>query len=358
MTDNGNVGINGNGTARGNVNVRKVAETTETMRGERALITGGAGVVGSTLADQLVQAGAEEIVVLDNLVRGRHENLVWALEHGPVRIVDGDIRDRELVAELTRGIDVVFHQAAIRITQCAEEPRLALEVLVDGTFNVIEAASNEGVRKVVAASSASIYGMAEEFPTDERHHPYANDTLYGAAKTFNEGLLRSFHAMSGLDYVALRYFNVYGPRMDIYGVYTEVLVRWMERIAAGKPPLILGDGSQTMDFVYISDVARSNVLAAAADATDAVFNVASGTETILLELAQMLLRVMDSDLPVEHGPERGVNKVPRRLADTSLARKALGFETEVGIEEGLRLLVDWWRAEPSASKPAPLAVVS
>jgi UDP-glucose 4-epimerase len=330
----------------------------ETMRGERALITGGAGVVGSTLADQLVQAGAEEIVVLDNLVRGRHENLAWALEHGPVRIVEGDIRDRELVAELTRGIDVVFHQAAIRITQCAEEPRLALEVLVDGTFNVLEAAANEGVRKVVAASSASIYGLAEEFPTNESHHPYANDTLYGAAKTFNEGLLRSFHVMSGLDYVALRYFNVYGPRMDIYGVYTEVLVRWMERIAAGKPPLILGDGSQTMDFIYISDVARSNVLAAASDATDAVFNVASGTETSLLELAQMLLNVMGSDLPVEHGPERGVNKVPRRLADTSLARKELGFEAEVGIEEGLRLLVDWWRAEPPASKPAPLAVVA
>jgi UDP-glucose 4-epimerase len=328
------------------------------MRGERALITGGAGVVGSTLADQLVGAGAEEIVVLDNLVRGRHENLAWAVANGPVRIVEGDIRDRELVAELTRGIDVVFHQAAIRITQCAEEPRLALEVMVDGTYNVIEAAVKEKVRKVVAASSASIYGMAEEFPTDESHHPYANDTLYGAAKTFNEGLLRSFHAMNGLDYVALRYFNVYGPRMDIYGVYTEVLVRWMERIAAGEPPLILGDGSQTMDFIYISDVARSNVLAAASDATDAVFNVASGTETSLLELAQMLLNVMGSDLSVEHGPERGVNKVPRRLADTRLAREQLGFEAKVGIEEGLRLLVDWWRAEQEASKPAALASVS
>ena len=133
-----------------------------------------------------------------------------------------------------RGVDIVFHQAAIRITQCAEEPRLALEVLVDGTFNVVEAAADEGVRKLVAASSASVYGLAEEFPTTERHHPYANDTLYGAAKTFNEGLLRSMHADDGLDYVALRYFNVYGPRMDIHGVYTEVLVRWMERIAAGR----------------------------------------------------------------------------------------------------------------------------
>jgi UDP-glucose 4-epimerase len=327
------------------------------MRGERALITGGAGVVGSTLADQLVRAGAEEIVVLDNFVRGRPSNLAWALANGPVRVVEGDIRDRALVAEVTRGIDVVFHQAAIRITQCAEEPRLALEVLVDGTFNVLEAAAQEGVRKVVAASSASVYGLAQEFPTGERHHPYANDTLYGAAKTFNEGLLRSLHAMNGLDYVALRYFNVYGPRMDIHGVYTEVLVRWMERIAAGVPPLILGDGSQTMDFIYIDDVARANVLAASADVTDAAFNVASGVETSLAELAQMLLTVMDSDLPVEHGPERGVNKVPRRLADTSLALEQLGFAAEVGIEEGLRRLVDWWRAERAASPAAALATV-
>jgi UDP-glucose 4-epimerase len=317
------------------------------MRGERVLITGGAGAVGSNIVDQLVQAGTEEVVVLDNLVRGRRENLAWAVANGPVRIVEGDIRDRELVAQVTRGIDVVFHQAALRITQCAEEPRAALEVMVDGTYNVIEAALQAGVRRIVAASSASVYGAAEVFPTDESHHPYANDTLYGAAKTFNEGLLRSFHAMSDLDYVALRYFNVYGPRMDIHGVYTEVLVRWMERIEAGGCPLILGDGSQTMDFVYIEDVARANLLATQTEATDAVFNVASGVETRLVDLARLLIEVMGSDVSVEFGPERSVNKVPRRLADTTLAREGLGFEATVGLEEGLRRLVDWWRAERS-----------
>ncbi len=207
----------------------------------------------------------------------------------------------------------------------------------------------------MAASSASVYGLAEQFPTDESHHPYANDTLYGAAKTFNEGLLRSFHSMQELDYVALRYFNVYGPRMDIHGVYTEVLVRWMDRIAAGEAPLILGDGSQTMDFVYIGDVARANLLAAQADVSDEVFNVASGTETSLLELAQLLLEVMDSDLPVEHGPERSVNKVPRRLADTKLARERLGFEAEVDLQEGLRRLVEWWSSERAETVPATLA---
>jgi UDP-glucose 4-epimerase len=319
------------------------------IEGARTLVTGGAGTIGSTLVDQLVERGAAEVVVLDNFVRGRRENLEWACANGNVTVVEGSVGDKGLVAELSDGIDVVFHQAAIRITQCAEEPRLALEVLVDGTFNVVEAAAAAGVRRLIAASSASVYGLAEEFPTDELHHPYANDTLYGAAKTFNEGLLRSYHAMSGLDYVALRYFNVYGPRMDVYGAYTEVLVRWMERIVAGEPLLIFGDGTQTMDFVCVPDIARANVLAAESEATDAIFNVASGVETSLQELAETLLRVMGSDLAIEYGPERAVNRVPRRLAETATAKRKLGFEAEIGLEEGLEMLVEWWRENRSAT---------
>lgn len=315
------------------------------IKGQRCLVTGGAGTIGSTIVDQLVAADAGEVIVLDNFVRGRRENLAGALGSGKVRIVDGDIRDRDLVAGLMSGIDLVFHQAAIRITQCAAEPRLALEVLVDGTYEVVEAAANAGVRKVVAASSASVYGLAEEFPTAERHHPYDNDTLYGAAKTFNEGLLRSFHAMRGLDYVALRYFNVYGPRMDIHGLYTEVLIRWMERIEAGQPPLILGDGSQTMDFVFTEDIARANLLAASAEVTDAVFNIGSGTETSLTELAHALLSAMGSTLPLEYGPPRGVNGVTRRLADVSRAAELLSWKSEIDLDDGLRRLVAWWRAQ-------------
>lgn len=315
------------------------------MRDLRIVITGGAGTIGSTIADQLVEGGAGEVVVLDNFVRGRPANLAWAREHGNVSVVDGDVRDRALVADVLSGADLVFHQAAIRITQCAEEPRLAFDVLATGTFNVLEAAVDAGVRKVVAASSASVYGMAEEFPTGERHHPYANDTIYGAAKVFNEGLLRSFHAMYGLDYVALRYFNVYGPRMDVHGVYTEVLVRWMERIARGEAPLILGDGTQTMDFVFTEDIARANILAATQPVSDEVFNIASGTETSLDELATALLRVMGSDLQPEFGPARRVNAVSRRLADVTAARERLGFKAEVSLEDGLSRLVAWWRAQ-------------
>jgi UDP-glucose 4-epimerase len=326
--------------------------------GKRALVTGGAGTIGSTLVDQLVEHGAAEVVVLDNFVRGRRENLAMACAKGNVTIIDGDVRDRVLVNELSEGIDLVFHQAAIRITQCAEEPRLAHEVLVDGTFNVVEAAVAAEVDKVIAASSASVYGLAGEFPTAELHHPYANDTLYGAAKTYNEGLLRSYHVTSGLDYVALRYFNVYGPRMDVHGAYTEVLVRWMERIAAGEPPLIFGDGSQTMDFVCVPDIARANILAAEAGVTDVVFNVASGVETSLQELAEALLDVMGSDLSIEYGPERTVNGVTRRLADTSAARDELGFSAEIDIRQGLTGLVEWWRASQNGHGPEPSLIAS
>ena len=314
----------------------------------RVLITGGAGLVGSTVADQLVPLQPAEIVVMDNFTRGRKENLAWCLDRRQVTVVDGDIRDATLVAEVTEGIDVVFHQAAIRLPHCARNPRLALEVMVDGTFNVVEAAQRAGVSKVVAASSASVYGMAERFPTREDHHPYGSRTLYGAAKMFEEGLLRSFYDEYGLDYVALRYFNIYGPRMDVRSAHVEVLVRWMQRIVRGQPPLIDGDGSHTMDFVFVDDVARANLLAATSDATDIVCNVATGVETTLEQLARTLINAMGADMSPAYGPRRSLNSVTRRVADTSAADRLLGWRPEVDLESGLRRLVAWWRATDSA----------
>ena len=313
------------------------------LRNARILVTGGAGLIGSHIVDRLITESPAEIVVLDNFVRGRRENLAQAMPSGRVTIVEGDIRDRQLVAEAMQGIDVVFHQAAIRITQCAEEPALAMDVLVNGTFLVLDAARQAGVRKVVAASSASVYGLADRFPTDEQHHPYNNRTLYGSAKAFNEGLLRSFNEMYGLEYVALRYFNVYGPRMDIYGAYTEVFIRWMENIEAGRPPMIFGDGTQTMDFIFADDIARANILAARAPVSDVVYNIASGSEFSLNECAELLLGVMKSNLKVEYGEARKVNGVTRRLASTWRAEQEIGFQAVVPFEVGLSRLVDWWR---------------
>ena len=337
-------------TAHGSDFFFKPSSATGTLgmniNGAKILVTGGAGLIGSSTIDLLLREHTPgKIVIFDNLVRGRLANVEKALADPRVSFVEGDIADAAAVERVTRGMDAVIHLAALRITACAAEPREALEVMCDGSFNVVEAARLACVRRVVAASSASIYGLADSFPTREDHHPYNNRTWYGASKVMLEGLLRSYHAMYGLPYVAMRYFNVYGPRMDIHGKYTEVLIRWMERIANGQPPLILGDGSQTMDFIYIDDVARANVAALRADCEDEVFNVASGTETSLAELASALLTVMDAQgLVPEHGPERSVNPVPRRLASTEKAERMLGFRSRTGLHEGLSQLVVWWFA--------------
>jgi UDP-glucose 4-epimerase len=317
--------------------------------GAKIVVTGGCGLVGSTTIDLLLrESSPEKIVILDNLNRGSLANVETALNDPRVSLIKGDIRDVETLKRVTDGMDAVIHMATLRITACAAEPREALEVMCDGSFNVLEAAQAAGVKKVVTASSASIYGLADIFPTREDHHPYNNRTWYGASKIMLEGLLRSFNDMHGLPYVALRYFNVYGPRMDIHGKYTEVLIRWMERIASGEPPLILGDGSTTMDFIYIEDVARANILALQSDVGDDVFNVGSGTETSLTQLADALLWVMKSNLKPIYGPERKVNPVSRRLADTAKARELLGFQATISLEEGLTRLVDWWRANRKA----------
>ncbi len=314
------------------------------IEGTKILVTGGCGLIGSTTIDQLLAENPAKIVIYDNLVRGSLNNVAHILNGPRVELIKGDIRDVEATRRVTEGMDAVIHMATLRITACAAEPREALEVMCDGTYNVLEAAHLAGVKRFVTASSASIYGLADTFPTREDHHPYNNRTWYGASKIMLEGLLRSFNDMYGTSYVAFRYFNVYGPRMDIHGKYTEVLIRWMERIENGQPPLILGDGKTTMDFVYIDDVARANVLGLKSDVTDEVFNVASGVETSLLDLAQALMRVMGREMAPEFGPERKVNPVSRRLADTSKAERMLGFKAEIDLDEGLRRLVSWWRA--------------
>ncbi|MBI5949477.1 MAG: NAD-dependent epimerase/dehydratase family protein [Chloroflexi bacterium] len=317
------------------------------LHGARILITGGAGFVGSHIADQVLAAGAASVVALDDFSRGRASNLDSARGTGRLEVVDGDLRDRALVDRLTAGADFVFHQAALRITQAAEEPRRAVEVMVLGTQHVLDAAVAHGVGKVLSASSASVYGEASYLPMDEAH-PFNNRTLYGAAKIANEQMHRAYAEMFGLRYVMLRPFNVYGPRMDVHGVYTEVMVRWLERLSRGEPPLIFGDGRQTMDFVAVEDVARAYVLAAASPVTDDVFNAGAGVETGLLELCGLMSGAMGSELQPEFRPARTVNAVSRRCASTVRARDALGFEAAIPLGEGIAALVAWFRQEQLA----------
>ncbi|HOX56457.1 MAG TPA: NAD-dependent epimerase/dehydratase family protein [Candidatus Paceibacterota bacterium] len=314
------------------------------MKDATVLVTGGAGLIGSHIVDCLVDGCAGEIRVLDNLVRGRMDNLAAASARHPIKFIRGDIRDRAVVADAVRGCDYVFHQAAIRITLCAELPRECIDVLVTGALNVFEAAAEAGVKKVVFASSASIYGPADVFPTDERHHPYNNRTLYGAAKLMNEGIATHFYDHKALRSIGLRYFNVYGPRMDVTGAYTEVFVRWLDCIDKGERPQIHGDGSTTMDTVYVGDVARANILAAQSPQDFGFYNVAGGSETSLLDLWRAMQNITGAHhLQPEFHPPRALNLAARRLADITRAREDLGFTAQVTLEEGLQRLHEWRR---------------
>lgn len=322
------------------------------LEGARVFITGGAGFVGSHIADHTLAAGAASVVALDDLSRGRTENLASAVATGRCELVVGDLRDRDLVDRLSAGADFVFHQAALRITHAAEEPQRAIEVMIVGTQHVLDAAVRHGVKKVLSASSASVYGEASYLPMDEAH-PFNNRTLYGAAKVANEQMHRAYAEMFGLRYLMLRPFNVYGPRMDTHGVYTELMIRWLERLAIDQPPIIFGDGTQTMDFIDVRDLARAYILAALSPHTDDVFNAGTGVETSLLELSELMIGATNSSQRPEFQPPRAVNPVTRRCAGTAHAREVLGFEAQIDLENGLSALTEWFTEQRPAALTAP-----
>lgn len=312
------------------------------LSGARVVVTGGAGNVGSHVVDACIAAGAERVIALDALVRGVPENLHDALATGSAELRELDIRDAEAVRSALDGADVVFHQAALRWTRCQEEPRECQEVMVDGTFNVLEAAALAKVKRVVLASSAVVYGEPRSLPMNE-DQPLDGRTVYGAAKVANEQLARAFAHLHGLPTVALRYFNVYGPRMDIRSKYTEVMIKWLDRIDRGEPLLINGDGSASADYVYVSDVVRANLLACDAQATDAIVNVCTGIEVPLRELAALLIRLTGKDVGIELRPQPAGALPARRVGDPARAAEVLGFKAETGLEEGVTRLIEWRR---------------
>lgn len=306
------------------------------------LVTGGAGFIGSYVIEELLKLNPKKIIILDNLIRGSHENMRSFAGNPVVSFRQGDMRDPGLLEECIAGCDYVFHMAALRINACAANPEEGFQVMLRSTFEVAQLCVKHKVKKVVYSSSASVYGLAQHFPTPETDNPYNNQTFYGAAKLFGEQLFRSYKFMYGLDYVALRYFNAYGPRMDTDGKYTEVMIKWLDCITTGKSPLIYGDGSTTMDFVYVRDIARANVAALQADVTDESFNIGNCEETSLKGLLEVLLKVNGSNLTPEHREENSINPVSRRLAGIDKAKQLLGFTPTVSLEQGLKELSDWY----------------
>lgn len=312
------------------------------IKNSTILITGGAGFIGSYLVEELLLLKPRKIIIIDNFIRGSEANIQAFAGDSRVELHRDDIRNHALLEKCIARCDYVFHMAALRINACAADPTEGFDVMMRATFDLATLCVKHKVQKVIYSSSASVYGLAQHFPTPESDNPYDNQTFYGAAKLWGEQLFRSFKFMYGLDYVALRYFNVYGPRMDTDGKYTEVMIKWLDCIRDGKAPIIHGDGSTSMDFVCVRDIAKANIAALQADVSDEVFNIGNCVETSLKQLLEAILEVNHSELKPQFHEANSVNPVSRRLADISKAKKLLGFESSISLKDGLKELSKWY----------------
>ncbi len=314
------------------------------IRGAKILIIGGAGFIGSHLVDELLKEDVAEICIYDNFCRGTYDNIELALKDPRVKIFElgGDILQTDILNEAVKGKDYVFHLAALWLLHCYDYPRSAFHTNTEGTFNVLEACARHGVKKLIYSSSASVYGDAVELPMTE-DHPYNNKTFYGATKIACEHMCRAYYNRYNLDYVGLRYMNVYGARQDYKGTYIAVIMKMLDRLDQGLPPLVYGDGSQAYDFIYVSDVARANICAMKSDATDQNYNVGSGKQTTILELTKKILTITGSDQEIQFEPA-GKTFVTNRIGDPKRAAEEMGFTYSIELEEGLKKLVEWRKA--------------
>jgi len=315
------------------------------IRGNKVVVIGGAGLIGSHTVDLLTQTDVGEIVIYDNFVRGTHENLAAALRDPRVKIFEagGDVTQTDILRAAIDGAEGVFHFAALWLLQCHEFPRTAFDVNVRGTFNVMEACVAANVKRLVYSSSASVYGDAVEEPMTEEH-PFNNKNFYGATKICGEAMLRAFHHRYGLNYVGLRYMNVYGPRQDYQGAYIAVIMKMLDAIDRGEGPTILGDGSEAFDFVAVEDCAKANVCAMRSEANDRFYNVGTGKRTSLKEIAEKLLALTGSNQPIQYAPRSQATLVRNRIGSPVKARKEIGFDAEIALDDGLQRLIVWRKA--------------
>jgi UDP-glucose 4-epimerase len=316
------------------------------LKNARVVVLGGAGFIGSHIVDQLLHESVGEVVIVDNFVRGTRANIETAARDRRVTVLEGSITDRALLADVMKDADGVFLLAALWLYECVHEPRKALEVNVDGTWNVIEAAQQAGIKRLIYSSSASVYGDALSIPMTEEH-PFNNRTMYGATKIAGEQFLRAMYEQHKLPYLGMRYMNVYGPRMDYKGTYVSVIMKVLDRIERGEQPVIHGDGSQVFDFVHVDDVARANVLAMKSDVADQNLNIGFGVQTTINQLVQHLLALTGSTLQPEYRPNEQMF-VTNRVGSTELAKKLIGFEATVPLLDGLRSVVEWRRQGAAA----------
>ncbi|CAB5137652.1 UDP-glucose 4-epimerase (EC [Olavius algarvensis associated proteobacterium Delta 3] len=307
---------------------------------EHALVTGGAGFIGSHLVDAIVDAGSR-VTVLDNLSTGRRGNLNRSGKR--ITFVQGDIRDRDLVMDLSRRCQVVFHLAAVvSVPQTVEDPLASAWINEMGTLTVLEAARLNGAKRVVLSSSCAVYGDGPQLPKQEVLPPKPQSP-YALQKLAGESYAALYTELYGLGTVCLRYFNVYGPRQDPASPYSGVISIFMKRAAAGETPRIHGDGRQYRDFVYVTDVVAANLLAASVEASDGkVFNIGTGRFVRIQRLWKMIQEISGCRVAPEFRPERP-GDIRESVADIGYARSVLGFEPCFGFEEGLTRTYDWYR---------------
>jgi UDP-glucose 4-epimerase len=318
------------------------------IKGKRFLLIGGAGFIGSHAADELLKEDVKEVIIYDNFCRGSEENLENALKDKRCRIfnIGGDILQTDILDAAMKGVDGVFHFAALWLLQCYEHPRSAFEVNIKGTFNVLEACVKNNIKRLVYSSSASVYGDALQEPMTEEH-PYNNTNFYGATKIAGEHMCRAFYHRYNLPFVGLRYMNVYGPRQDYKGVYIAVIMKILDQLDEGHPPVVYGDGSQAYDFVYVADCALANICAMKADKTDSFYNVGTGKRTTIKELAELLLKINNSNMKIKYEPG-GKTFVKNRIGSTERAQAEIGFKAEVSLADGLKNLIEWRRSHKEA----------
>jgi UDP-glucose 4-epimerase len=323
------------------------------LEGKRLVVLGGAGLIGSHTVDQLIRQDVREIVIYDNFARGTRENLAGALKDERVRLFEagGDICQTDILDAALKGADGVFHFAALWLLQCHEFPRAAFETNVRGTFNVLDGCVRNGVKRLVWSSSASVYGDAVEEPMTE-DHPFNNRNFYGATKICGEAMARAYHHRYGLDYIGLRYMNVYGPRQDYRGAYIAVIMKMLDAIDRGEGPTIFGDGSEAFDFVAVEDCARANLCAMRATASDGFYNVGTGKRTSLKEIAEKLLRLTGSNQAIRYAPRSQATLVRNRIGCTRRASAEIGFTAEIGLDEGLKRLIEWRKAHAQGVETA------
>ncbi len=323
------------------------------LEGSRVLVIGGAGFIGSHVVKRLLNEDVKEIVIYDNFVRGKHENINQSLKDPRVRIFDvgGDVRDIDILHDAMKGMDYVFHLAAMWLLHCKDYPRTAFEVNIAGTFNVLEACVKNNIKKLVYSSSASVYGDALQVPMTEEH-PFNNKNFYGATKIAGEAMCTAYNDRYGLPIVGLRYMNVYGPGQDQNAAYTGVIPIMLNKIDQNDPPTINGDGTQAYDFIYVDDVAECNIKALISPVNIGFYNVGTGVQTTIRELCNLILSLKNSDLQVTYkpyAPDDARQFVKNRIASVDKAKKEIDFYFSTSLKDGLLRLIDWRIAQQKIS---------